>query len=416
MAFIFKEVSLSNGEAGSEERLFGRDFVLVCACNFLAFFSIYLIIPILPLFLEEKGYSNFLIGALMSMLLIPTLLRPFLGKMSDLRGRKALLVGGTLLLAVTTFFYAAFASAGPLFLVRFVNGFGLAAFHTAAFALISDLSPPSRRLQGIAMFFISVDITIGTAPLVAKAIKDTWGFQPVYYLAGALALLAFMASLLVREKRDAVPLTVPAVPWRSLIAPLHRVIFVTTMSFTFTFGSLSTFIILSSDKAGISQGELFFTAFAVTLLAFRLGVGRKADRWRRRSLILVSGLLAVAGLMVIAFAGNLLVLILGTLVYALGFAYLPTTLSALLLDHTPEGSRGVMLGLFLAAFDIGMALGGLTMGPVADRWGYTAMYLAGGGVALAGLVYFFLRTGGLIGKDEAGFIEEEREVGPLTEF
>ncbi len=81
-------------ETVNREKLFSRDFAFICAVNFLAFFSIYLIIPILPTFLEEKGYSNFLIGALMSMLLIPTLLRPFLGRMSDTRGRKSLLVWG----------------------------------------------------------------------------------------------------------------------------------------------------------------------------------------------------------------------------------------------------------------------------------------------------------------------------------
>ena len=51
----------------ADDRLLVRDFVLVCVSNFLAFFSIYMIIPVLPVFLEERGYSNALIGAIMSM-------------------------------------------------------------------------------------------------------------------------------------------------------------------------------------------------------------------------------------------------------------------------------------------------------------------------------------------------------------
>ena len=84
--------------------------------------------------------------------------------------------------------------------------------------------------------------------------------------------------------------------------------------------------------------------------------------------------------------------ILGCLIYALGFAYVPTTLSALLLDHTPTGDRGVILGFFMAIFDVGIGLGGVAMGPIADAWGYPAMYLVSGAVALLSLVYFLLRT------------------------
>lgn len=381
-------------------RLLGRDFLLVCASNFLAFFSIYLIIPVLPLFLEEeRGYSNFLIGALMSMLVVAALLRPFLGRASDLRGRKFLLVSGTLLLGITNFLYIAFQTALPLFFVRFINGLGLAAFHTSSYAFVGDLAPPSRRLQGIALFFISVDLAIGGAPLVAEIIKDAGGYNPVYLLAGALALLAFLCSLTVREAKRSEFSTGTISLFRARPNRLQGAIFLATAGFTLTLGALSTFIVLSAKESGSGQGELFFTIFAATLITYRLLVGRRADRWPRRPLIAFSGVLALGGLVVIALSSHIVVLILGTLVYALGFAYIPTTLSALLLDHTSTRNRGVMLGVFMAVFDVGIGLGGLALGPVADVWGYPAMYVVSGGVALVGLVYFLLATAGRLKTD-----------------
>ena len=218
---------------GGVERLVGRDFLLICISNTLAFFSIYLIIPILPLFLEEvKGYSNFLIGTLMSMLLVGALLRPYLGRASDIRGRKALLVWGTLLLGITNFLYAGFHTAAPPFLVRLVNGLGLAAFHTASYALIGDIVPPARRLHGIALFFISIDTAIGAAPLVAEAMRKAWGYDVVYYLAGGLALLAFAISNLVHEtRREGAPETAGKRTW-IMPNPLQRAIFLMTMGYT----------------------------------------------------------------------------------------------------------------------------------------------------------------------------------------
>ena len=388
-------------KAATEDKLFGRDFALICLVNSLAFFSIYLIVPILPPFLEEQGYSNSIIGPLMAMATIAALLRPLFGRIADLRGRKIILLAGTLLLGVSTFFYISFTSALPLFFIRLLNGLGLAAFHTAAYAIIGDLAPTTRRLQGIALFYISVDITIAIAPIVADNMQKAWGYNVVYFLAGCLGILAFICSLLVRETRGEEHGAEEGKPSRIRITPLQLAIYIVTTGFTLLFGMLQWFIVLSSEARGIEDGAYFFTVFAATLIVFRLGVGRRADRWPRRPLIVSSALISLGGLVFIAYAGNLITLLLASFLFALGFAYLPTTLSALLLDHTPLQDRGAALGIFMAVFDIGILLGGVAFGPLADLWGYTAMYLCGGGLALATLIYFLARTAKMPGGESA---------------
>jgi MFS family permease len=383
-----------------DEKLFKRDFFTVCTSNFLAYFSIYLIVPILPVYLEGKGYSNALIGALMAMFTVAALLRPLFGRTADRHGRRVVLIWGTFALGASTFLYAAFGSALPLFFVRFLNGIGLAAFHTAAYAIIGDLAPSSRRLQAIALFYMSVDLTIAIAPLVAKAMQSAWGYTPVYILAGCLAGLALFTSLAVRETRSNAGEKKEGKHPRLKTTALQKAIFTNTMGFTLTFGTLQTFIILSSEAKGVDQAELFFTVFAVTLIIFRLGVGRKADRLPRRPLIVASALTSLAGLTIIAFAGNFPVIILGSFIYALGFAYLPTTMSALLLDHTPVEDRGAALGIFMAVFDVGIGLGGIALGPLADLWNYTAMYMVAAAIAFAGLIYFI--AGARTTRDEGG--------------
>ncbi|MDI6874799.1 MFS transporter [Candidatus Solincola sp.] len=379
---------------GPEERLMTRGFLLVCASNFLAFFAIYMVIPILPVFLEERGYSNAFIGFLMSVATMVALLRPFFGRLADDHGRKRLLATGTLLLGLSTFFYASFSTAVPLLIIRFLNGCGLAAFHTAAYAMVGDLAPPSRRLQAIAIFYISVDVSIALAPPAAKALRLAWGYTPAYLLAGVIAALSFLSSLLVPETMTATA-TGRNGRAKTGFTPLQKAIFAATMGFTLTFGSLQTFIVLSSQSKGVGQGELFFTVFAATLIAFRLGMGKKADRINRRHLVLASGLMTLVGLAMLAYANSLALLLSGSLVYAIGFAYLPTTLSALLLDHTPQEMRGRALGMFMAVFDVGIGLGGIALGPVADSLGYPPMYLLGGALAASTLVYFYARTVGI---------------------
>ncbi len=387
----------------ADERLFRRDFMAVCTSNLLAFFSIYMIVPVLPLFLEEKGYSNALIGALMAMLTVAALLRPLFGRAADMSGRKLVIFLGTMLLGISTFLYAAFDSALPLFFVRFVNGLGLAAFHTAAYAVIGDLAPSSRRLQAIAIFYMSVDVSIAAAPWAALAVEEAWGFTPVYIIAASLAVLAMFASLALRETGTRGVKKERGKRTRIKLTALQKAIFVNTMCFTLTLGTLQAFVILSSEAKGIELGQLFFTIFAVTLIVFRVGVGRKADRWPRRPLIVASACATLVGLVIIAFASSIALLFAGTFIYALGFAYLPTTLSALLLDHTPESDRGAALGIFMAVFDVGIGLGSLALGPLADLWNYTTMYLASAAIGLTGLLFFlFLTAGGAGGQAKGG--------------
>ena len=369
-----------------ESTLLTGKFIIVCLCNFLSFFSIYLIVPVLPPYLEERGYSNTIIGALMSMMVVAALTRPFLGRLSDGWGRRRVLLAGTLVLAITNFLYAAFDTAVPLFLVRFFNGFGLAAFNTAAYALVGDLAPPRRRLQGIALFFMSVDATIAAAPPLAKLVRSHWGFDTVYILAGMVGLASFLLAAYAPETTGSEypghPRTVDGRGERR--GPVWP-IYVTTCGFTITIGALTTFVVLSSDKAGFGHGELFFVIFALTLIAFRLAAGKWAERLPRLLLVSASGLVAVSGLAMLALARSLAVFLLGSLIYALGIAYVPTTLSALLLDKTTPERRGFVLGLFMAVFDLGVGLGGLVLGPVADTLGYPAAYLASAAMALAGL-------------------------------
>jgi predicted MFS family arabinose efflux permease len=53
----------------------------------------------------------------------------------------------------------------------------------------------------------------------------------------------------------------------------------------------------------------------------------------------------------------------------------------------------------MAVFDLGIGLGGIILGPLADLWNYTTMYLVAAAISLAGLVYFLI--GSKIGASDA---------------
>ena len=77
-----------------KEILFNRNYVLLCIANFLFFFSFYLILPIMPLYLSEQFVADkSVIGMVIACYSVATLIvRPFSGHIMDGYNRKAVYI------------------------------------------------------------------------------------------------------------------------------------------------------------------------------------------------------------------------------------------------------------------------------------------------------------------------------------
>ena len=124
-----------------------RGFVRLCVAGFLAYSS-YAICrtPLLPLFARDLGADPPLVGVVVG---ASTLTGVFVklpaGALSDVLGRRALLVAGALVFAALPFTYLAVAGLGVLIALRVLHGSATAIFGPVASASLSDLAPPHRR-------------------------------------------------------------------------------------------------------------------------------------------------------------------------------------------------------------------------------------------------------------------------------
>mgnify|MGYP002513959258 CR=1 FL=1 len=77
-----------------ETKLWNKNFILACIGNFLMFFSFYLLVPILPIYLDETfDASKSAIGAILSLYALTALMiRPFSGYIVDSFPRKTVLM------------------------------------------------------------------------------------------------------------------------------------------------------------------------------------------------------------------------------------------------------------------------------------------------------------------------------------
>ncbi len=128
--------------------------IRLCAAAFVAYCS-YAICrtPLLPLFARELGAGPSLVGFVMG---ASTLTGIFVklpaGALSDLLGRRRLLLAGALVFASMPFTYLAVSTLTLLIVLRFVHGSATAIFGPVASASLSDVAPPGNRGTWLSMY------------------------------------------------------------------------------------------------------------------------------------------------------------------------------------------------------------------------------------------------------------------------
>ncbi|MDQ3982745.1 MAG: MFS transporter, partial [Actinomycetota bacterium] len=109
--------------ASARPRLVTPVFLLITLATFAYFVSVGALIPTLPLYVEGPlGGGDVAVGiGIGAFSLSAVLLRPFSGRLSDLRGRRVLIVTGAALVTVSVAGYVFVTALVPLLILRLVT-------------------------------------------------------------------------------------------------------------------------------------------------------------------------------------------------------------------------------------------------------------------------------------------------------
>ncbi|MDQ3264072.1 MAG: MFS transporter [Myxococcota bacterium] len=133
-----------------------------------------------------------------SYLVASTLLLPIYGKLSDLFGRRTILLVGIGIFLLGSLLCGISQNTVQLIAFRAVQGMGSAALFTTAFAVVADIFTPTERgkYQGIFGGVFGIASVLG--PLVGGFITDLWGWHWVFFInlpIGAVAVTFILAKM-----------------------------------------------------------------------------------------------------------------------------------------------------------------------------------------------------------------------------
>jgi len=359
-------------------------FALNFTASFFAFLSIGMLLPVLPLYARGPLDVGDVGVGLAVRLSSPMALvaQPLAGRLGDRRGRRLLVVAGSLTMAIAIAWYAATETLATLIALRVVTGVGEALVFVGTGTIVADLAPVDRRGEALSIYTIGFWTGLALGPVAGEALLGSDRFDLVWLVAAGSAAAAALVGLLLPETR-------PDTEEPSSGKLLHPAALrpgLVLVSAVLGFAGYYTFLALYARELGLDGVGPLFLLLAVIIVGIRIVGRRLPDRLgpkRASSLALV---LLSTGLVVIGLWRTQVGLIAGTVVFAVGQALAFPSLMMLAVTGAPAADRSSVVGTFTAFADVGFAVGAVTLGFVADAAGYSGVFLAAAAASLAGLL------------------------------
>lgn len=294
-----------------------------------------------PAFVRDLGidYNNTTWTAL-SMSISTATFAPILGKLSDVIGRKITLLLGILIFILGNIMTAVAPSLIFMLAARFVVGVGSAAVAPVVIAYIVGEFPKDKISGGFSLYMLISSVAVIFGPTLGGIVINRWGWRVMMWICVAISAIVFLLCFLFNKERK--------MP-KSSLSGFDGL----GSAFVLIFFSLVLCVPSFGQNFGWSSIAFIFVLIAALIsLVILILVERKARTpilegsfMRRRSFALsIVALFLTQGLMQ-ANMTNLIVFV----------------------NYTqPENS--VISGYAISIMYIGMSLGSILLGPLADKF------------------------------------------------
>jgi MFS family permease len=356
--------------------------------------------PSLPLFLQEMFAANYRMVTMIPVVFgagrwianLPT------AYLLDRIGRRALTVGGLLVIAASDLACVAIRIYSVFLGFRGVAGAGWAMFGTIATTTMVDRSATERRGQRVSLLLMTetLGLLLGSAAggwlYEGLGVVSPFVFEAGCMVGAALAVIGYRTSALDTDY------TAPAAQTEPRIGAVLRVPVILLMSLTNaaltaiqTGAVVFLFPLYVVEHTGLRPSALGWIV-SLNVLGRLVGLwfgGKFSDRFGRLA-VLVPGLLGYgAVLATLAILAHPVLLALWSLFLGTSgglVAGLPTVVIG---DRVAAPLRAMAIGWFRTITDGGFLVGPMVMGVLADRFGLAAPFVAAGALtgALAGACF-----------------------------
>ncbi len=383
-----------------KDKLVTPSYLLIIAANFLQFFGFWLLIPVLPFYLQEVfGADKTSIGAILSCYTVAALcIRPFSGYLLDTFARKPLYL---LAYFLFTAMFGGYLLAGTLtlfILFRVIHGISFGMVTVSGNTIVIDIMPSSRRGEGLGYYGLANNIAMSIGPMTGLFLHDaSVGYTFIFCCSLGACLVGFLCASLVKTPYK------PSVKREPL--SLDRFILlkgipagISLLLLSIPYGMTTNYVAMYAKQIGLTASTgFFFTLMAIGMAISRLFSGKWVDRGMITQVIHIGlylvcfcffslsacGWLATWNLPVTTCCFFAISLLLG-----IGFGIMFPAYNTLFVNLAPNKQRGTATSTYLTSWDVGIGIGMVAGGYIAEVSTFKMAYLFGALLTVVSLFYF----------------------------
>lgn len=387
----------------AKDRLITPGYCYILAANFLLYFGFWLLVPVLPFYLNEVFQAdNVTIGIILSCYTIAALcIRPFSGYLLDTFSRKPLYLTAYF---IFTAIFTGYLFAGTLLiftLLRIAHGFSFGTVTVAGNTVVIDIMPSSRRGEGLGYYGLSNNMAMSIGPMVGLFLHNDYSFEVIFLTSLFSCALGFIMAWLVKTPAK------PSVKREPI--SLDRFILIKGIPAGFDllllsipYGMTSNYVAMYAKQIGITaETGFFFTFMAIGMAISRLFSGKQVDKGRITIVISLGIYLVSACFFLLASCGNLMtwnstfttyLFFSIALLLGIGFGTMFPAFNTLFVNLAPNNKRGTATSTYLTSWDIGIGAGMMLGGYITQVSTFNMAYLFGAYLTILSALYFNLKV------------------------
>ena len=383
-----------------KDRLVTPSYCFILAANFLLYFGFWLLIPVLPFYLSEVfSAGNSTIGIILSCYTVAALcIRPFSGYFLDSFARKPLYLMAYFIFMTM---FAGYIIAGSLtlfILFRIIQGVSFGMVTVGGNTVVIDIMPSSRRGEGLGYYGLSNNIAMAVGPMSGLFLHDAgMSFTTIFCCSLGSCMAGFVCAFLVKTPYKP--------PVRREPISLDRFILlkgipagISLLLLSIPYGTTTNHVAMYAKQIGINATTgFFFTFMAIGMAISRIFSGKIVDRGKITQVISAGLYLVVFSFFLLSACvyliswNNLLctvVFFAVALLLGVGFGIMFPAYNTLFVNLAPNSQRGTATSTYLTSWDVGIGIGMLAGGYIAEVSTFDKAYLFGACLTIVSMLYF----------------------------
>ena len=383
-----------------KDRLVTPSYCFILAANFLLYFGFWLLIPVLPFYLSEVfSTGNSTIGIILSCYTVAALcIRPFSGYFLDSFARKPLYLMAYFIFMTM---FAGYIIAGSLtlfILFRIIQGVSFGMVTVGGNTVVIDIMPSSRRGEGLGYYGLSNNIAMAVGPMSGLFLHDAgMSFTTIFCCSLGSCIAGFVCASLVKTpykppvKREPISLD-RFILLKGIPAGISLLLL------SIPYGMTTNNVAMYAKQIGINATTgFFFTFMAIGMAISRIFSGKIVDRGKITQVISAGLYLVVFSFFLLSACvyliswNNMLctvVFFAVALLLGVGFGIMFPAYNTLFVNLAPNSQRGTATSTYLTSWDVGIGIGMLAGGYIAEVSTFDKAYLFGACLTIVSMLYF----------------------------